>query len=746
MNRHIPLDGLAGLIQNYRYDAVSGFIVFLIALPLSVGIALAAGMPAFSGLVAAIVGGMLVSLLGGSHLTINGPAAGLIAVIAACIQLLGGDDPQAGIHYTLAASVVAGLLLALAGVFKMGRFTALFPMSAVHGMLASIGIIIVSKQIHVMLGVVPHGHEPLELLAEIPQSIARANPLVAGIGLLSVALMIAFSYSKNKLIKALPKPLLVVIIGALIADVYDFRHTGVYDFFGQKYSYGPHLLVQLPEDLLGAVMLPDFTPLWHQPINFVVAVAMIALITGLESLISSSAIEQIDPYKRPANMNRDLTAVGIGTAVSGALGGYPIIAEIVRSSANISNGARTRWSNFFHGLFMLLALALIPGLIQQIPLAALAGILCFVGYNLASPKELFHIYRIDRWQLVIFLATILSVLATDLLIGMAVGMVVKFIINLQAYPKLSAHFSWAVPIVQSERKISLQTGKAVTFTNIIGYKKRLESLPRRKKVEVNFSQAMFVDHTAMTHLMAFKQQYNLDGGNLHFTEMAHLKPWSHHPLAPRIHSHFAPEVGLGLSRRQQALSALAETLDYSFRFEVEMPDPSLKDFYSLKKLGIKYQENVISGLLHHETEIHIFDLAVAKSDAIFSQRSEVFTVLVIKNLSVKMPFFCLEKEHPIDFLGELAGFRDIDFKDYPNFSKRYLLWGRDAHAVRKLFSSQVLDYLDAHQTYGIESYKNRLLIHKNMELLSMLETRRLIEFALGIVPLLEASGAKIIPS
>jgi MFS superfamily sulfate permease-like transporter len=722
MSKTKPLDGLAGLRQNFISDLTAGFIVFLIALPLSIGIALASGMPALSGLIAAAVGGMVVSLLSGSYLTINGPAAGLIAVVASAIEMLGQGDAARGVTYTLAAIVVAGLFLIVAGWFKMGRFAAFFPGSAIHGMLAAIGIIIVSKQIHILLGKSPKSKEPLELLMEIPHSLQTANLPVALVGLLSLVLLILLSYSKNSFVKALPKPLVVVVFGAVLADYLGFASSNSLNWFGQDYQLGAEYLVNLPKDLSSSLIRPDFSVLWSNPTGFAVVVFVIAIITGLESLISLSAVDQLDPYGRESNPNRDLMAVGFGTSLSGLLGGFPLIAEIVRSSANISNGAKTRWSNFFHGLFIVIAVLVFPGLIRLMPLSALAAVLCFVGYRLAAPKELIHVYRIHRLQAFVFVLTVLVVLATDLLLGMVVGILAELSVNYFFYPHFKCHFRAGF---KSENNL-IETGNVVGFSNVIAYKKLFETLPAKSQVNIDFAHTNFIDHSAMAQLISFKMRYNLSGGDLHFSNMEHLKPLSHHPLAPR--SHEAALTDISLTRRQQNLSALAETLDFSFSLKSELPDRELSRCHFFKGKLLKYKENIICGLFG-EHEVEIFDLAYAKSEVIYSQGLDFTTVILIKHIEKKIPYFVLQEETTIDFLGDLLGFKDIDFKDFPEFSKRYLLWGKDSLSIRHLFSKELLEFIMVNDTFFVQSLNHGLLIHQNYEALSALQTRKAIEFA-----------------
>ncbi|MBT9546915.1 MAG: SulP family inorganic anion transporter [Candidatus Sericytochromatia bacterium] len=531
-NRALPQDGLAGLKENWRIDLSSGFQIALIALPLSLGIALASGMPPMAGLIAAIVGGLVVSLISGSFVTITGPAAGLIVIVLGGVQHLGNGDLVAGYRYTLAAIVIAGLIEAAFGLFKAGKLSAYFPVAAVHGMLAAIGVIILSKQIHTVFGVKPHGHETLEVMSEIPHTIMHANPDIAVIGLICLGVTILWALLPWKTLKKIPAPLIVVVLGIVLGHVMGLEKEHTSTLLGHPHLVGPKFLLNLPANLAQGIVFPDFGKIASPA--FWGVVLSLALIGSLESLLSALAVDKLDVYGRKANLNRDIFAVGIGTAISGMLGGLPMISEIVRSSVNVSNGARTRWANFFHGLFILLSILLLPGLIQQIPLTALAALLVYTGYRLASPKEFVHTYHLGKEQLLIFVATLFSVLATDLLIGVACGVVVNIIVvTLQGSPfkdlfKLKCRIEESAP---GHWVFKIQG--ASVFCNLITLKHKLESLPPEQTVRIEFHESPLVDHTVMVYLQQFAKDYRRLGGQCEILGLEEHTSVSDHPLATR---------------------------------------------------------------------------------------------------------------------------------------------------------------------------------------------------------------------
>lgn len=535
----LPKTGIPGLVENWRNDLLSGFLVFLIALPLCLGIAMASGFPPMSGIISAIVGGIVVSRINGSYMTINGPAAGLIVVIVDAVQALGEGDAMAGYRYTLAAIVVASVLQILMGIFKAGKLSAFFPSSVVHGMLAAIGIIIMAKQIHTLLGVKPEAMTLFGTIGEIPHSIMEMNPEVTLIGVLGLALLIIWSLLKNPTLKMIPAPLLVVLTGLGFGQIFDLDHIHTYMFLQDEpilahhiFTVGPGFLVAVPENFLSGFYFPDFSKI--ATAEFWTSVLTIWLVGSLESLLSASAVDKLDPYKRSSNLNRDLTAVGVGNLIAGMIGGLPMIAEIVRSSANINNGGKTAWSNFFHGLFLLIFVALFPKLIHEIPLAALAALLVFTGFRLASPKEFAKTLAVGIDHFAVFVITIIGVLATDLLIGVAIGIVAELVIHVSRGLQLSNVFSIAFHVKQTdENTYHISVSGAAVFSNFITLKSLLADFPAHKTVFFDLTETDLIDHTVMEFIHHFAEDYNHAGGRCKIVGLDDHQSYSDHHLAAR---------------------------------------------------------------------------------------------------------------------------------------------------------------------------------------------------------------------
>ena len=499
-NISIPKDGLAGLKENFSSDASSGFIVFLLALPLSLGIAKASDFPPIMGLITAIIGGTVVSLFMGSRLSIKGPAAGLIVIVAGAVSEFGGGET--GWHLALGAMAVAGVVQVLFGVFKLGKLMDFFPLSAVHGMLAAIGLIIIGKQIPVLLDVNPalaKGKEPLELFASIPEFFQHLDPRATVIGLISFSIMMGWPYIKNTTIKKIPAPLVVLAV-AIPAELWmDFQTT--------EPAYA---LVHIGNLLDNIKFNADFAGISQTGI-FIKFVIMFALVGSLESLLTVKAMDMADPFKRKSDANKDLIATGIGNTLVAFLGGLPMISEVARSSANIANGAKTRWANFFHGFFILAFVLLASHLIELIPNTALAAMLITVGIKLTHPKEFIHTLEKGKEQLLIFIVTILFTLGVDLLVGIAAGILTEILVNLFNGKPLSSIFKAPTEVSFTEDAYLVEISDAAVFTNYLGIKRKLEAIPPGFPVTIDLSRTQLVDHSVMENFEHFKNEYERDG-------------------------------------------------------------------------------------------------------------------------------------------------------------------------------------------------------------------------------------------
>jgi MFS superfamily sulfate permease-like transporter len=507
------------LKQYWKSDLLAGFMVFLLALPLSLGIAKASGFPASMGVLSAIIGGLATIFFKVSELSIKGPAAGLITISAAAMAEFGGGE-QAW-HIVSAAVVVMAILQILTGIFKFGSLSDFFPHSVVHGMLAAIGVIIILKQIPILLGDSPSlysGEGPIELFLDFPEFILNAHWHIAVIGIIGLIILFVFPLIKLKTIKNVPAPLIVLLVAVPLTIVWQFDQTE------PDYS-----LVEIG-GFWGSIGLNvDFSVI--NTFTFWKYVIMFYFVCSLESLLTVKAIDSMDPQKRMSDANGDITGQGGGNVFAGLLGGIPMISEVVRSSANIKFNAKTKWSNFFHGLFLLLAMIFLIPVIELIPNAALAAMLIYAGYNLTSPKHYIHAFKVGKEQFIIFIVTVIVTLVEDLLIGIACGILAKMVIEVFNGVKFSSFFKAHFDIEKNKNSINIHVKEAAIFCNLLKYKKLINQNLGKKKITLDFSEAQYIDHSFMSYLTYVKQES--DSKWFEITGLHYLKKISNHPLSAR---------------------------------------------------------------------------------------------------------------------------------------------------------------------------------------------------------------------
>ena len=465
-----------------KHDLPAGLSVFLVALPLCLGIALASGAPLYAGLLSGIIGGLVVALISGSPLAVSGPAAGLTTLVAASIISLGDYK------VFLLAVMVAGLFQLTLGLLKLGAIANYFPSSVIKGMLAAIGIILISKQIPLALGY----DQPdfwtsgfLNLFSadnfqNFNHHITRGAILITAISLIILVLL---QQPFAKKLKVIPAPLLVVVIG-IITNI-------VFTNAASDFSLKPTQFVNIPSNIFASITFPDFsklfstTEIWKDGL-------IIGLLATLETLLCIEAVDKLDKRNRITPVNRELIAQGIGNMTCGLLGAIPMTAVVVRGAANVDAGGQTKLSAFTHGLFLLLAVLLVPFLLNKIPYASLAAILLITGYNLTKPKLFRNMWSLGWKQFIPFALTIIIILSTDLLIGVSIGLLISiyFIVrnNFKAEYKITKTFHEGI----ETEYIKLNSN--VTFLNKVKLRKALDEIPEYSVLTIDGSECNFIDY------------------------------------------------------------------------------------------------------------------------------------------------------------------------------------------------------------------------------------------------------------
>lgn len=486
---------------NYiKKDLPASIVVFFVALPLCLGIALASGAPLFSGLIAGVIGGIIVGMLSGSHIGVSGPAAGLAAIVLTAIGTLGGFENF------LVAVVLGGIIQIIFGVLKAGVIGYYFPSSVIKGMLTGIGIIIILKQIPHFFGydADPEGDwaffqvDGENTFSDIFKSInyiSIGSTIIAVIGLAILILWDKVLTKKAKIFTLIQGPLVAVIIGILFFVVTQGTELGISK---------EHLVsVPTPEDassFLAQFTFPNFAVITNTDIW--ITAFTIALVASLETLLCVEATDKLDPEKRVTPTNRELLAQGTGNILSGLIGGLPITQVIVRSSANIQSGGKTKLSAIIHGFFLLISVILIPTLLNMIPLSVLAAILFIVGYKLAKPRLFKEMYKLGWKQFVPFFVTVVGIIFTDLLVGISLGLAVGIVvILLKSYQ--NSHFLHIEDKSNGKHKIKMTLAEEVTFFNKGAILKELDSLPRDTYLEIDLMKTRYLDNDIIEILEDF---------------------------------------------------------------------------------------------------------------------------------------------------------------------------------------------------------------------------------------------------
>lgn len=519
---------LLNLKNNFSADFVAGFLVFLLALPLSIGIAQASDFSPIYGLVTAAVGGLIVAFLSGSSLSIKGPAAGLIVLVASCVSDFGGGE--IGWKLTLGVIVASGLLQIVFGLLRFGSLTEFFPFSVVKGMLAAIGLIILSKQIHGLLGFNPLDEEnksivePIPLFFKIPEAIQHCNFKALIIGCSALLILLLWPLVKHNLLKRVPGPLVMLfliipfsfVIG--LDEIKDEKGLPVYYI---NFNQGLFDVLKISVSFDGLIQITKF--LKHTLI--------FAIIGSIESLLTVNAVDLMVNKDLKSKPNKDLVAIGVGNIVSGLVGGLPIISEVARSSANIGYGAKSRWSNFFHGLVMLLFLIFAVSFSELIPKPALAAILISIGIRLANPSQLMLVLRIGKEQLLAFIVTVIFTLIFDLLIGILAGSIAKIIILYLNGLTLKSTFKSFVKISENNKQIKIEFYESAHFLNFMKIKKQLTSIEPSCDVLIDLSKAKLIDSTVMQFLKQYCEAYRKSGGQSKIIGIENHIAFSNHSFA-----------------------------------------------------------------------------------------------------------------------------------------------------------------------------------------------------------------------
>lgn len=776
-------EGLHSLRKTWRNDAIAAVSVALVSLPLALGIALAAGVPPVSGLISAVVGGLLTTFIRGSHVAINGPGNGLIVVVLSAMLAFGGGDV---FPHLLGACVVAGALQALLGVARLGKVGQLIPSAVIQGMLVAIGLVIVGKQAYVLFGMrADPTLNPLQTLAALPGSLVSAHPLVSTIGLLSLLTMVIQPRLRSKLLHFVPAALVVIVLSvptlfALEALLPTLRAT-----FGAIPAFEASHLVAVPTSVLDSLVFPNFSRIGTSA--FWVAVISLLLVTSIENLVSAKAVEKLDEARRPTNLDRELIGTGLSTIASAFLGGLPVQTVIARSSINVNHGARTGWSNIFQGLILLGATLLLGPQIRQLPLAALAAILVYTGYRLAAPRIYTEMLARGPDQFFVFVATLLCTLWLGLVWGIVAGIVFNMFyeavhtrMSLRSWLRQTWNTRVRVIDQQDEPRL-LQVEGIASFINLNRLSSSLAEIPAGGHAIIDFSRALMVDSTTLEFCHDFGRRFRHDGGRCELIGLESHSTFGDHPDASHVMDRRLGERRL--TRRQEQIRSLAQGAGWDFDARRDWITSLVDPFHFFATHPLEYVDTQLRGQLvltgdraaiagcggeddagdasrggtstgsgdsapdvDAKSEPPAGDEALPQglplrvADLTFDEGvllPEVYhTTALVLELPFELPTFVLEKEELFDRVMEVAGFRDVGFLHFTRFSPRFVVKAPAEQAVSRFFDDELVRFLEREETYHIEAQRRQLLIFKYVRLATCNELKQLIEFSQGLARVL----------
>lgn len=718
-----------GTIQHYfKEDITAAFGMALVVLPLALGIAVASGVPPMAGVLSAVVGGIVATFFRGSHITINGPSAGLIAVMLSGGIALGDGNPLIGFQCLLGATIVAGIGQMLLGVFKLGERGDIIPTAAINGMLAAVGFTIIVTQIHLVFGVTIESESAYDSFWMIWKSIRALNPIILLIGAISIVVLLLHKQGAIKGARVLPTPIWIILFTIPIVYYFNFFETHYVPFFNTAFPVGPTYLVDIPLDIKNYIIYPSFEKI--NQIDFWTVSLSILAVSTIETLVSAKAVDKLDPLERNTNLNKELFAAGLSSTVAGCIGGLPVITAIP-----VYNGAKTKWSNLYYGIILALFVLIFAPIIRLIPLAALAVLLIYTGYKLATPKLWVDTYRKGDDQFLIFFTTFFATLVYGLLIGLVIGILItlfnhygKSNLSGKKFIEYLTQPSIKTTRTENTHELYVKLEGIVNFINIPKLKQVLKASGESEKhIIVDMSNARLIDYTVLEYLHDDASRYDLpEGMNFELVGLGAHDAYSRHPNATRI---LPSDKKPQLNQRQASLRVLSEENNGIFWPEVRWDFQQLKDFEFFKSRTIEYSFNTAKGNYKMFFEWQTCDITFEEGNA-FSNK-ERYTSVSILHLPFNAPKFVLQREALLDKIGVKLALReeDINMDKYPGFSKKFLLEGAKPDAVRKFFNQPLIEYLNENPNYHIECNGTMLLIFKEMRFATPSAMTRLHEFS-----------------
>jgi MFS superfamily sulfate permease-like transporter len=705
---------------------MAGLQVALVSLPLSLGIAVASGAPPVTGLVSSIIAGLVFPFLGGAYVTISGPAAGLAPALLAGMLLLGDGDLAAGYPLLLVAIFLTGLVMILLSWLRAGKLVAMFlPVTVVEAMLAAIGLMIIIKQVPALLGdFAPPAKSVLESITSIPESFLRVDPAVLVIGALCLFLMFYLNRTRRAWLRRIPPPLSVCAVGILLG--YLFGLDGAY-------------LIAMPENLLeGGITLPAFDAVLARPdlwASLLLVVVTLTLIDSIESLATVNAVDKIDPYRRRSRPNVTLRAMGISNLLSSLAGGLTIIPGGIKSRANIDAGGRTLWANFYNAVFLIIFLFFAKELIGRIPLAAISAVIVYVGWRLCEVKVFTKAASIGSDQLLIFLVTIAAVLATDLLMGIFIGVAAQLLINVYLLtPSIRMVLTGRISV----RQFVLTAGQAVadmfrspviqtreseeqgrphthlSLTSLTGFNllpldRIIGQVPERAGITLTLSESgHIVDRTTMEYLHQLREESLQAGRPFMIEGLERFHPFAAHPFSTRMQDLRLMREQARHTAREVEMAKLAEHLGLKFA-PATAATLNRHDFVYLRRGANRQEWNVMTGT-HAGFHVKIFDYSHTAAPEYYVEHRHTLVMLRHNDdRALELPSLAIT---PGQYLERylVAEYREVDLEGLEErFRRACRVYAEDPVCARALLVDEVVRELHEHCGFYIEIRDSMLL-------------------------------------
>jgi len=719
---------MKNIFKHWKMDMLAGLSVSFVALPLSMGIALAVGYPIQAGVLAAIVGGLLGWVLGGTHVGIKGPGAGAIVALTTAYTLFSESGLyQNPLAVLLTCTFFAGVLLVLMGVLRLGSYAQVLPSGAVNGLLAGIGFIIVVKQMDELFGFVSNVIAPIDALTEIPSKMLEANPVSVILGILSIIILIYHKKIPSKTIKTIPAAIWVLLINVGIVLLFGLQHNGTISILGLPAEIGDTLLISINKNVFSNFNMPSFEGL--NDFSFWLQVISVFIILLVENLLSAKAIDKIDPLSRKTNLDKDLSSSGLTTAISSLIGGMPAITVIARSSVNVNVGGMSRFSNFMHGLILAILLLVAVPFINLLPKAALAAVLVVAGYRLCSPLLFRAAFKKGWEQLLIFSITFYATLMYGLLTGIIVGTVMDFLLSffladstLLKFWKSSKH-----PYIKLKKKgdkYVLKLKGVINFISLLKIQKQIELLPESASAKIDLAETQVVDRTILEYFSEQSILHEKKGGYLDITGLENHHSSSPHPSALHLLNTTWKKNSLH-TQRQIRLKRFSLNREFDFNPEPNYHIGHYLTFPYFKTRPFEYKLNCILGSWQDGTQFEIADVLFHEGE-LSATDSKKTTVLSFK-LDKQIPQFSIENFSLYDRIRDFA-FRSDAHIHFSALDDEVQIIGNNPKEIETYFHEGLIDMLSKQNAYYIESNGTEILIFRNFKLANVSNLTKLVEF------------------